>query len=238
LPQINDHVVLGPSSPGAFLAAPLPRVKPGVRRGCLTAVKSARGLEANLIFESMARALRILILYASTDGQTARIAERIGARLAESGYRATVRDVGAVEALWEIDTHDAVIVGGSVRYGRHSKALVERVRTCREALGQRPNAFFSVSLSAGGPGAKPELARRFIAAFVEATGWQPREVASFAGALRYRSYGLPLRWMMRFIVGREGGETDTSRDHEYTDWNAVDAFAARFAAQLAPAAAA
>jgi menaquinone-dependent protoporphyrinogen oxidase len=181
---------------------------------------------------------RVLVLYATTDGQTARIAERIAARISASGYAVTVRDVRAIEALWEIETHEAVIVGGSVRYGRHSKALIERVRASREELGKRPNAFFSVSLSASGPGAKPDLARRFINDFVDASGWHPREVASFGGALRYRKYPWPLRWMMRFIVGREGGETDTSRDHEYTDWDAVDAFAARFAAHLAPAAAA
>jgi menaquinone-dependent protoporphyrinogen oxidase len=30
-----------------------------------------------------------------------------------------------------------------------------------------------------------------------------------------------------------GGDTDTSRDHEYTDWEAVSAFADRFSARLA-----
>jgi len=64
------------------------------------------------------------------------------------------------------------------------------------------------------------------------TLWTPQHVANFAGALPYRKYPWPLRLMMRFIVSRAGGDTDTSRDYEYTDWNAVDRFAAEFAGRL------
>ena len=32
---------------------------------------------------------------------------------------------------------------------------------------------------------------------------------------------------MRAIASREGGSTDTTRDHEYTDWQAVTQFADR-----------
>jgi len=34
------------------------------------------------------------------------------------------------------------------------------------------------------------------------------------------------------ISKRKGGPTDTSRDHEFTDWTAVDRFAHQFAAAL------
>jgi menaquinone-dependent protoporphyrinogen oxidase len=40
--------------------------------------------------------------------------------------------------------------------------------------------------------------------------------------------------MMRLIVGFAGGDTDTSRDYDYTDWRAVGRFAAEFAAGLEP----
>ncbi|HEY1905234.1 MAG TPA: hypothetical protein VGG91_04290 [Myxococcaceae bacterium] len=43
---------------------------------------------------------------------------------------------------------------------------------------------------------------------------------------------------MRRIASREGGDTDTSRDYEYTDWAAVDRCAVEFVdgvvAQRAP----
>lgn len=37
---------------------------------------------------------------------------------------------------------------------------------------------------------------------------------------------------MRMIVGIAGGETDTTRDYEYTDWDAVERFVDAFAQRL------
>lgn len=37
---------------------------------------------------------------------------------------------------------------------------------------------------------------------------------------------------MKRIARKEGGDTDTSRDWEYTDWDSVEAFAAAFASSL------
>jgi menaquinone-dependent protoporphyrinogen oxidase len=38
---------------------------------------------------------------------------------------------------------------------------------------------------------------------------------------------------MKWISKREGGSTDTSRDHEYTDWVSVERFAEEFIAGIA-----
>ena len=53
-----------------------------------------------------------------------------------------------------------------------------------------------------------------------------------AGALLYTRYNFLVRFVMRQITKAEGGDTDTSRDYEYTDWDAVDRFAEAFARQL------
>ena len=47
----------------------------------------------------------------------------------------------------------------------------------------------------------------------------------FAGALVYTQYGWFKRRVMRVIARREGGDTDMTHDHEYTDWQAVEQFA-------------
>jgi menaquinone-dependent protoporphyrinogen oxidase len=52
----------------------------------------------------------------------------------------------------------------------------------------------------------------------------------FAGKLAYTQYGVLTRWLMRRIAAREGGPTDTSRDHDLTDWVAVRDFALAVAA--------
>ena len=56
----------------------------------------------------------------------------------------------------------------------------------------------------------------------------------FGGALAYSRYGRFTRWIIRRIARSKNLGTDTSRDYEYTDWRAVDAFARHF---IAPASA-
>ena len=176
---------------------------------------------------------RVLVVFASVDGQTARIAQRMGGVLAQGGHAVTLRSADAPGLGHEIGVHDAVLIGASIRYGHHARYVEELVRAHRAAIASRPNAFFSVCLSAGGPGARPDTAAGYIARFSRRTGWSPRQAASIAGALRYPLYRPVIRFMMRLIVGAAGGETDTSREYEYTDWEAVDRFAREFALQFA-----
>lgn len=176
---------------------------------------------------------RILVLYTSIDGQTARIARHVASTLGRLGHAVTVRASDAVEVVWEIGTHDAVIVGGAVRFGRVVKPLEALVSDRVTEIQTRPNAFFSVCLSAGGPGAKPENARKYQQDFFDRTDWYPELTASFAGALLYTKYNPVIRTIMRLILTIARGDTDTTRDYDYTDWNAVERFAEQFASRIA-----
>lgn len=176
----------------------------------------------------------ILVLYSSHDGQTRRIGARIAEVLGRAGHEAELCSTDAPDAGRAIGASDGIVVGAAVRYGHFAPRLQSVVRGRKRLLTALPNAFFAVCLSAGGPGAKPEVARGYVEDFVRRTGWQPEDTAIFAGALRYREYNPFIRLMMRLIVGHAGGDTDTFRNYEYTDWHAVDRFAARFAARFAP----
>jgi menaquinone-dependent protoporphyrinogen oxidase len=175
-----------------------------------------------------------LILYATTEGQTARIAERIAQALRNRGHTADTCPAKEARAGRDPESYDGVIVGGSIHYGRHPAYLRSLVRGYRAALEARPSAFFSVSLSGGGPGAKPKAARRYLEAFLRQTGWRPGQTATFAGALPFSKYGAFKRLLMIVFVGLGGGDTDASRDYEYTDWDAVERFAETFAQRLSP----
>lgn len=175
---------------------------------------------------------RILVLHSSIDGHTKRIAERIGAVLASEGHVATLRSADAPAVGAEIGRCDGVIFGAAIRYGHYAPYVEGMVRDHREAIEARPNAFFSVCLTAGGPGARPKAAQRYVDELMGKTGWRPGAVAIFAGALRYRHYSLFTRAMIRLIMTITGGDTDTSREYEYTDWQAVDRFAEDFVALL------
>lgn len=176
---------------------------------------------------------RVLIVYSSFDGQTARIAERMASVITMAGHAVTLRDAPAAGA--DIERCDAVLVGGAIRYGRFSAALEQLARANQVALSRRPNAFFCVCLAARDPASGPRTAAGYLGKFRRRTGWQPQRTAVFAGALPYRRYGPLRRFMMRLISRAAGGDTDTSRDYEYTEWTAVERFAGEFAAGLQPA---
>ena len=77
----------------------------------------------------------------------------------------------------------------------------------------------------GSTAAERTTASRYLEQFLAACGWHPSRSIAVAGAVRYTRYNPILRWVMRRISGKTGRSTDTSRDHEYTDWAQVQAFA-------------
>jgi menaquinone-dependent protoporphyrinogen oxidase len=171
----------------------------------------------------------VLIVYATTEGHTARVAERMAERLRAKALSVALHRAARGVALPDLARHDGVIVGASVHYGRHPAYLRAQLRERRSVLAAIHAAFFSVSLSAGGPGAKPEAAQRYVAAFLRGVSWRPAQVTAFGGAAQYSKYGWFKRLLMIAFIGLAGGDTDTSRDYEYTDWEAVDRFADEFA---------
>lgn len=176
--------------------------------------------------------MRILLIYATREGQTKRIAERISARFRAAGHFVDGHPYDGLPGNLDPGVYDAVMVGSSIHYGRHPLRLSRWVRRHRAALSARPGAFFSVSLSGGGPGARPETARRYLETFLARGRWRPELTAIFGGALLYTRYSPFIRFLMRQIVRMAGGDTDTSRDYEYTDWAAVDRFTDDFVRRL------
>lgn len=172
----------------------------------------------------------ILIIQASINGQTAKVAERIARVLEDAGLTPHVYDVAAAADLRVLD-HDGVILGGSVHMGHHQTALVRWARRHAASLSTVPSAFFSLSLTAASdtPDARA-TAREFVDDFLDDTGWSPDLTASFAGAVRNSQYDMPTRLFMRVMMGRHGHDIDPRRDYEFTDWEAVEEFARAYAA--------
>ncbi len=176
---------------------------------------------------------KILVVYGTTEGHTAGIAQRIGAVMRDVGHEVHVRDSGDLRKATLEHAYDGVVVGGSVHAGEHQRSVREFVRQHRDLLDRVPSAFFSVSLTAAEP---DEDARRDVQAvvdrFVQETGWQPRHVEPIAGALVYSQYNIFVRHVMKLIAKSHGRSTDTSQDRDYTDWEAVERFARAFAGEL------
>lgn len=179
--------------------------------------------------------IRIMIPYATSEGHTARIAGCIADVIRSEGYQAVpvaIKSSGTPTP----DGYDAVIVGASVHAGRYQAGIRNFVRKHRATLDSVPSAFFSVSLAAADSTSKACEEARYVEEFVRETGWRPRRVGHFAGALLYTKYGFLTRWIMKRITIAKGSpDTDTSRDYVYTDWDEVRRFTDEFLASSFPA---
>jgi menaquinone-dependent protoporphyrinogen oxidase len=197
------------------------------RRGCAGAFEHRRHAP---------RMSTCLVYYGTSEGHTRTIAARVAERLEARGI-----DVELAESPADVDPaeYDAVIIGDSIHIGRHHRRVLKFIRAHRAALDARPTAFFSVCLAVNSKNeADRKRAHAFVDDMIARTGWKPTRTTSFAGALKYTQYGLLTRFVMKRIAAAEGGSTDTTRDHDYTDWDAVAAFADAFAELLADASAA
>lgn len=170
---------------------------------------------------------RVLIVYNSRHGQTARIAERIRDVAATiDGVTPTLEGVNAINEN-DVALADVFIVAGSIHFDRHDRKIARFVREHLSAMASRSSALVSVSGTMARFGGR-DHAQRYADTFLEKTGWIPDRVELVAGAITYTKYGFLLRWVMRRIASREGLDTDTSRDYEYTDWEALDQFTRDF----------
>jgi menaquinone-dependent protoporphyrinogen oxidase len=170
---------------------------------------------------------RILIVYATTHGQTAKIAKAMADTLRTQAVTVCLFDVA--HAHPHPDDFDGVIVAASVHAGKYQKPIVRWVRSHDTALNARPTAFISVCLGVLQHSPDVDRALRAIEDhFLEETGWQPKVIKPVAGALRYTQYNWFLRQIMKRIVRKAGGDTDTSRDYEYTNWRDLSAFTTGF----------
>lgn len=183
------------------------------------------------------------VFYATREGHTHKIAERVADDLRQRGFEAEVRDLRG-EAAIDLKNFSSAILAASVHIGRHEPEMLEFVKQHRAELEAMPSAFLSVTLSEAGAeraNATLEEHARFVAdvqgmldRFFKETGWHPHHVKPVAGALLYTKYNFLIRFVMRRIARNAGAATDTSRDYEYTDWVALDHFVQELVEGLPP----
>lgn len=170
--------------------------------------------------------MKVLIVYSTTEGHTRKIVERLAARIRRHGTEVEVHDSTALPQPLDVAYFDAVILAGSVHHGRHQAALIHFIKAQRDMLKTKPTALVSVSFSAMED--DPADAQGYVNQLVEETDWQPSETFLVAGALLYTEYDFMKRWVIKLIMAKHGQPSDTTRDYEFTDWPAVDAFADAF----------
>lgn len=176
---------------------------------------------------------KILIVYESKTGQTRKIAECIKEELQKDGCTVDALDTHTDSPV-DVESYNGVIVGGPVYASHYPRALKSWVKKNADKLSKVPGAFFSVCLGIlerDNPKVQADE-KRIVEKLLTSSGWNPRMTKIFPGILAYTKYGWFKKFFMKKIAGKAGGSTDTSKDHEYTDWTEVRQFAHQFSYSL------
>jgi menaquinone-dependent protoporphyrinogen oxidase len=176
--------------------------------------------------------MKTLIVYATTEGHTRKVARFMSDVLSEAGHVVTIAD--AVDKPPVPDDFDAILIGASIHMHKYQSAITDYVKRHASSLNKKPGAFYSVCLAVASEIEEEHLeAEKITKEFLSQTGWKPILTKQIAGALKFTEYDFFKRIIMKMISKREGRTTDTTKDHEYTDWNEVKRFVNDFADKAA-----
>ena len=164
----------------------------------------------------------ILIIYSTTDGHTKIICERIKNFL----INGNLVELLSLEDAKKVDLYnfEKIIIGASIRYGKHSKELYKFINLNKNTLDQKKNAFFSVNVVARKPEKNSAETNPYINKFLRISNWKPNKIRVFAGKVDYPNYNFFDKYIIKFIMLITKGPTDTSQSYDFTDWSKVDDF--------------
>jgi menaquinone-dependent protoporphyrinogen oxidase len=165
----------------------------------------------------------ILIIYSTTDGHTLEICHRLKQVIEQQSHAVQLVSLNE-EPDVNIKNFDKVVVGASIRYGKHKPQVYEFIKTNRQILESKPNAFFSVNVVARKPEKCQPDTNPYMKKFLKKITWRPKKLAVFAGKIDYQRYSFWDRQIIRFIMWITKGPTDPYTIKDYTDWNQVEAF--------------
>lgn len=169
----------------------------------------------------------ILLLYSTVYGLSKKICERIEAGLQRGGDQ--IRVAPLVDGGVDPANFDAIVIGASIKHGKHHPSVLEFIRRHRGLLEAKPSALFSVNLVARKPAKNTPQTNPYLKRLLARSPWKPRLTGVFAGELDYSRYGPVDRHMMRFVMWINKGPTDFNTKVQFTNWDEVDRFAGQVA---------
>lgn len=165
----------------------------------------------------------ILIIYSTTDGHTLEICQRLQHVIEQQPHAVTLVSLSDEQSV-DLTQFDKIVIGASIRYGKHKPQLYEFIKTNRPILESKANAFFTVNVVARKPEKCQPDTNPYLKKFLKLSPWLPRELAVFAGKIDYQKYNFWDRLIIRFIMWITNGPTHPKTVIDYTDWKQVDDF--------------
>ena len=164
-----------------------------------------------------------LIIYSSTDGHTKTICKRMIDYLKDKNVTKLV-SLNDAKNL-DLSEFNKIIIGASIRYGKHSKELYKFIELNRNILNEKESIFFSVNVVARKPEKNTPDNNPYIKKFLTISKWRPKKIGVFAGRVDYPNYNFFDKYIIKLIMFITKGPTDTSKSYEFTDWSKVEGFA-------------
>jgi menaquinone-dependent protoporphyrinogen oxidase len=170
------------------------------------------------------------MLYATTDGHTVEICKRIKKTVETLGNSVQLLNLNDDPEL-NGDNFDKIVIGASIRYGKHQPSVNAFIKKHQSTLESHPNALFSVNVVARKPEKNRPETNPYLQKFLKKIDWQPQHLAVFAGRIDYPSLGFFDKQMIRLIMWITKGPTDPTGTFEFTDWSKVEEFG-RFISEM------
>jgi menaquinone-dependent protoporphyrinogen oxidase len=175
----------------------------------------------------------VLIAYATREGQTRRIAERIDAYLQQRQIPRALYDMATLEGgQLFFEDYSAAILLASVHHGSHEPEAISFAQRNHRELSRLPCLVLSVSSaqimaeSMRAPRWLGRLAhmgaRKLLQRFLEETKLRTTLSYPVAGALAFTKYTRAQTWQFAVFARLARVPYDGTRDCEYTDMHTVE----------------
>lgn len=165
---------------------------------------------------------KIGIIYSSVNGQTLKICKKLHLFFYKKGYSVTIYNIGYFNE--EITKFNLLIIGASVRYGKHNDKVIQFVINNKIHFSKITTAFFSVNLVARKPTKNTPETNPYVLKFLEKTNWKPSFTDVFAGTLNYKLYSLTDKLLIKFIMLITNGPLTSKQPIEFTNWQRINDF--------------
>ena len=166
---------------------------------------------------------KYLFLYSTTDGHTKKICEYIGNILKQQNHEIKINPISL--ELEKLGEYDVIILGASIRYGKHQKSVFNFISKHKDLLETKKSAFFSVNVVARKSEKNSPNTNPYMKKFLKTSRWTPNKLGVFPGKVDYPSYKFFDKYIIRMIMWITKGPTDISQSYEFTDWKVVENFA-------------
>ena len=161
--------------------------------------------------------MKFAVVYATTEGQTKKIARFVASKLEDIGHAVSLHNSSDYIVNLNMKELDRIILAGSVHENEHQEVLGSFIVAHRSTLATKRTLLLSVSLSAAFEGTLPD-AEGYVQGFCENLHWRPDKYLLVAGAIKHAAYGYYQEMIIQYKVLPRRPIENPEEDYEFTDW--------------------